>query len=42
MGPHMSEWINSKRLDALEALPKGFTLLARHYSLRQLNPSELI
>ena len=34
MGLHMSEWINSKGLDTLEALPKGFivALLAKHDS----------
>ena len=42
MGPQMPEWTDYKGLDALEALPKGFTLLARHYSPRQLNPRELI
>jgi len=42
MGPQMPEWTNYKGLDTLEALPKGFTLLVSHYSLGQLNPSELI
>jgi len=34
MGPQMSEWINSKGLDALKPLAKGFiiTLLARYDS----------
>ena len=34
MGPHMSEWINSKGLDALMALPKGFIVAfpAKHDS----------
>jgi len=34
MGPHMSEWINSKGLDALIALPKGLmvALSAKHGS----------
>ena len=34
MGPHMSEWINSKGLDALEAFPKGFIIAfsAKHGS----------
>jgi len=34
MGPHMLEWINSKRLDALIALLKGFmvALPANHGS----------
>jgi len=34
MGPHMSEWINCKGLDALIALLKGLmvALLAKHGS----------
>ena len=40
MGSQMSEWINSVGLDAFEALPKGITLPAKHYSARQLNPSD--
>jgi len=42
MGPQMYEWINSKRLDALETLPKGFiiALSVRHDSHQ--DPGELI
>jgi len=42
MGLQMPEWTNYMRLDALEALPKGFAFPGRHYSPRQLNPSEFI